>query len=303
MILPFDVPIDSGTRQKGGSVTIRGAGLLSGLLAVWLTSGCVWTAQPTRMVCGACEEPDRFVRLQLRPTQSFHAGPPAFAHPFRLGPEDWKPILASIRVQTSSTKFILVPDKHPAVPAFTPGEIEYLSGTLGRAFAEARPEELVVFGLIHTGQADLVEMTTGGWFVEGSSLHLVLANYHCAVTLPGVRERLAQDPLSPNTGGTFDLPAGAHQTVVREAGLIGPSLNPAPSELAIDYKPLLLARLAIPPEGAPGHAREGRTEPEPATPPALSIEESLALLQRLRDRGLITEAEYEAKKKQLLDRF
>jgi hypothetical protein len=40
---------------------------------------------------------------------------------------------------------------------------------------------------------------------------------------------------------------------------------------------------------------EGRAEPEPAAP-ALSIEESLALLQRLRDRGLITDAEYDTKK-------
>jgi hypothetical protein len=283
-------------------VTIHGAGLLAGLLAAWLSYGCVWTAQPTRMVCGACEEPDRFVRLQLRPTQSFHKGPPALAHPFRLEREDWKPLLASIQVQTSSTKFILVPDKHPAIPAFTPEEVEYLSGTLSKAFAEAKPEELVVFGLIHTGQAELIEMTTGGWFVEGSSLHLVLANYHCAVTLPGIRERLTQDPLSPNTGGAFDLLAGSHQKVVRDSGLIGPSLNPTPSELAIDYKPLLLARLATPGSRLSEKAPEGRTEPLPSLP-ALSIEESLALLQRLRDRGLITDAEYDTKKRQVLDRF
>lgn len=281
---------------------IHGVGLLSGLLAAWLSGGCVWTAQPTRIVCGACEEPHRFVRLQLRPTQTFRASHPAFAHPFRLEPEDWKPLLASIQVQTRSTKLIFIPDRRPAAPAFTPEEIVYLSGTLSKAFAEATPEELVVFGLIHTGAGGLIEMTTGGWFVDGSSVHLLLANYHCAVTLPGVRERLTGDPLSPNTGGTFDLAPGAHQREIREAGLIGPTLSPIPSELAIDYQPLLLARLPLP-ERPASEAREGGAEADPAKPPALSIEESMALLKRLRDRGLITDVEYEAKKKQLLDRF
>jgi hypothetical protein len=283
-------------------VTRRGTGLLSGLLAVWLSCGCSGTAQPTRIVCGACEEPDRFVRLQLRPAPTFHRDRSGFAHPFKLAPEDWQPILASIQVQTWATKFILVPDKQPPAPAFTPDEIAYLGQTLSKAFADATAGEVVVFGLSHTGPGGVVEMTTGGWFVAGSSLHLVLANYHCAVTLPGIRERLTQDPLSPNTGGTFNLPGGPYQTVVRDSSLFGPSLTPGPSEVAIDYKPLLLARLPAAANGR-GQAGKERAETEPARPAGLSIEESMALLKRLRDQGLITDAEYDAKKKQLLDRF
>ncbi|MEW6544308.1 MAG: SHOCT domain-containing protein [Nitrospirota bacterium] len=285
-------------------------GLSLGVLAVaWLAAlgfcGCAGTVQTgppeTRIVCGQCEEGDRFVRLQTR--QAREQGV-RFAHPFRLSPEDWKPILASVQVQTLTTKFLFLPEKQPAVPAFTQDEIDYLSGTLSKAFAEAQPHEIVVFGLAHPGSPDVVEMTTGGWFVERTSLHLVLANYRCAVTMPGVRERLSRDPLSPNTGDTFDLPAGAHQTLVRESSLVGPSLNPTPSELAIDYKPLLLTLLAPRPRGAapPATAADspGREQRGPAR---LSIEESLALLQRLRDRGLVTDEEYRAKKKQLIEQF
>jgi hypothetical protein len=271
------------------------------IIMVSLGQGCAGTRQSdqtqTRIVCGICEEADRFVRLQTRPTRPGGEETRRFAHPFQLSSEDWIAVLASIHVQTRTTTLLFFSAKQPAASAFSPEEIDYLSVTLSKAFAEARPEEWVVFGLSRPGTSGVTEMTTGGWFLEGTTLHLVLANHRCPVSMPGVRELLTRDPLIPNTGGTFELVVGDHQAVVKDADTLPSLFGPTPSELSIDYKPLLLARL---PE-RPVKAGEGRAEP--VKPSGLSIEESMALLKRLRDQGLITDAEYDAKKKQLLDRF
>ena len=71
-----------------------------------------------------------------------------FSHPFRWSAEQWKPILRSIHVQKRGQGVLFFPDPNgPALPAFTPAEVDYLSETLTRAFAQAQPSEVVVFGL------------------------------------------------------------------------------------------------------------------------------------------------------------
>ena len=80
-------------------------------------------------------------------------------------------------------------------PAFTPEEVDYLSMTLSRAFAKASPEQWVVFGLSRPSPASVTEMTTGAWYVEGTTFHLLLANYRAAVCLDNLRDVLDRDPL------------------------------------------------------------------------------------------------------------
>jgi hypothetical protein len=94
-------------------------------------------------VCGTCEEPGRFVRLQAYDSQAFLVNQGGFSHPLYLSPKDWKPILASIRVYAD----LFFPIETTEQPAFTPEEIDYLSMTLSRAFAKASSEQWVVFGL------------------------------------------------------------------------------------------------------------------------------------------------------------
>ncbi len=267
-----------------------------------LCHGCLGPDK-NRIVCGACEEPDRFVRLQTASLHGRDGNATGFAHPFRLSPEDWKPILASLHVQAETKPLPLFLDKRAEVPAFTPDEIDYLSATLSKAFARAKPEEWVVFGLSRPGPGKVTEMTTGGWFLEGDRLHFILANYRCAVTMPGIRDLLMNDPLTPNTGASFTLTPGAHQTLVQTSGADRSPLLPSPLELSIAYKPLLLGEPApsrkAPPSPAPAQAE---AQPDRA-PPRLSIEERLQTLKRLHEQGLITDEEFRAKKKALLDQL
>jgi len=278
--------------------------LLSACLMGLFGQACQGPTQPAGIVCGSCENQDRIVRLQPFNGDSHQDGLRGFTHPFLLSPEDWKHILKSIRVQSRNEVFLFFTTKGPVEPAFTEDEIDYLSATLSRVFAQARPDERVVFALSRHRSSDLTEITTGGWFVNGSSLHLVLANYRYAVTMPTVRALLWQDPLWTKAGPFYDLAPGEHQTVVEEEGSPRRLFSPSLPSLSIAYKQLLLGELAPQLTGRK-YAAPGQLSPPPdqTSPASLSIEERLQMLKRLKDQGLITEEEYRNKKKQLLDQF
>jgi putative oligomerization/nucleic acid binding protein len=262
------------------------------------------TAPATRIACGQCEEADRFVRLQTVPTHSRPVSSQGFTHPFALSPEDWKSILTELHVQRQAEGLLIPVPQGPVLSAFTEEEVSYLSVTLSKAFAQAQPNEWVVFGLTRSTPQGLTELTTGGGYVEGPSLHVVLANYRKVVTMPSTRQLLWERPLRPDAGPAYDLVAGNHQTIVRESGFVPSLLSSAPSELAIAYQALLLGE---PAEASVTQKTTAATQmaipPPTIIAPPLSIEERLQALKRLRAQGLITEEEYRAKKQQLLDQF
>ncbi len=263
--------------------TVARCGLLLALLA-----GCSASFPETRIVCGSCEEPDRFVRLQAAPSSAQPAGPGAFSHPLSLSPQEWGLILDSVKVQNTTSIFLLFTKREPDQPAFRPEDRAILSGMLSKAFAQAQPGELVVFGLTEREATGVMKMTTGGWFAREGELHLVLANHGFAVTMDSIRERLVADPLRPATGRTFEVSAGTHQRVVKDGRLIQRRLDPDPVEVAIAVRPLLA-----------GATKSVTTTDSPPSDRA-SMEERLDRLKRLRETGRITEEEYQQKRKELL---
>lgn len=275
--------------------------LLSTCMIGLLGQACQGPAQSTRIACGACEDKDRIVRLQPAPHQE---GQTAFTHPFLLSPEDWKVILKSIYVQRQVQGFLLFTSKGPVEPAFTDDEVEYLSATLSRVFGQASSNERVVFALSRPQSAGFTEVTSGGWFVKGPSLHLVLANYRYAVTMPAVRELFWQDPMWTEAGPFYDLVPGEHRTVVEEEGFHRRLVSSSLPSLSIEYKQMLLAE-SVSSSNPQKSQTPGTVSPSPSqtSRPGLSLEEGLQMLKRLRDQGLITDEEYRTKRQQLLDQF
>ena len=285
--------------------TSVGVAILTGGLIAGLVQGCAGPTHPPRpvcencrMVCGECEGEDRFVRLQGPSLGLRRDRVPTFSHPSTLSAEEWKIILSSLRVQRQGEPVVVFSlPKGPISDAWTHEEIDYLSRTLRQAFAQAQPTEWVVFGLSRPGAPDISEITTGGWFMEGSHLHLLLANYRYAVTAPNIRELVWENPLSSQVN-VYELVPGDHQTVIqhKEGGLLNAPVN----ELSIAYQPLLLAdplsRAALP----DGSSRSLLPQAESKQP---SMEERLNVLKRLYDQGLITEEEYRSKRSQLLERL
>jgi hypothetical protein len=258
------------------------------LMIAGLALTCGLGAAPaTRMVCGMCEEPDRFVRLQVSTRGSGSEAITPFSHPLHLRAEQWKPILQSIQVQKRGQGILFSGPRGPVMPAFAPEEVEYLSQTLTRAFDQAQPSEWVVFGLTRVRTPEVTDITTGAWYVKGPQLYLVLGNYQEGVTMTNVRELLWQDPLHMIAAPLYDFVPGPHQSVIKEGSTLGTFLIPETLQLALAYQQLA--------DGSPDKGSQLSVQPD------MSLEEKLKRLRRMHDDGLITAEEYAAKKKLLLD--
>jgi hypothetical protein len=266
------------------------------MMAVLAVACSLGAAPASRVACGMCEEPDRFVRLQVSTKDRRAENAQPFSHPFRWSAEQWKPILHSIRVQKRGQGVLFFPVPNgPTVQAFTPAEVDYLSETLTRAFAQAEPSEVVVFGLTHPKIQEMTEITTGAWYVKDAQLHLILGNYREAFTMSSVRELLWRNPLHIIAGALYEFVPGPHQRLLQEGNGLGTFLIPEAPQLALAYQEL---SLAAPPVDS------GQDKRLPSSVyPDFSLEGKLQRLKQIRDDGLITDDEYATKKKALLDGF
>ncbi len=273
-------------------------------LVGWLGQGCAGSPSAPRIACGLCEEPGQFVRLQAYPSHTFLDTQRRFAHPFNLSPEDWRSILASVHIQPRVQPFVFAFVKGKETPVFTPEEVDFLSLTLNRAFTKATPEDLVVFALSQPGPPNITELTTGGWYTEGTKLHLLLANYRAAVSMCNIREVLDRDPLFEVTGSNLYefAPSDFAQKATEKSSFLSVLKSETP-HLVMDYNPLL-KRTTPHPKTHINSRPESGTERKRATlesPP--SIEERLERLKQLEKKGLITKEDYDRKKQELLDQL
>lgn len=255
----------------------------------------------------AHENEERFVRTDARAGDGRADGAGRFAHPVALSPADWMRILAGIRIQPRKDSVFFTTALEPPTGAFAPDEIVYLGRALSETFARARPDEWVVFGMSRVLPSGLNELTTGGWFAEGTRLHLVLANYRHGATRSTVRERLWGEPLRAIAEPFYHVVQGEHQTVVKSAGLLAALASGSGPEIVIEYRALLGA----PPAAARPPSVEKTVPVETAAPapaagprlPPAAAEERLHALKRMREQGLITDEEYREKKKEILGSF
>jgi hypothetical protein len=273
--------------------------ILSALTLSWLCQAC---AQPSPVVSKSSqEEPPRFVRVEARYGAANPSGLTRFNHPLELSEKEWTRLLENVWVRHDPGFFTLASQDEAPIPAFAPDDIAFLSKWLGKAFTRAHPDEWVVFGVSQARSADITEVTTGGWFVEGERLHLMLANYRYAVTMSSVRKRLWDDPLQSMGSRSYTFAPGDYQSATLVGGgFVGDLRGTSIPQLAIDYKGLLKppsATKPVPKSDAPQPA----VSPEQG--PASDSAQKLRELKQLRDEGVITEEEYRTKKKQLLDRF
>jgi hypothetical protein len=253
------------------------------------------------MVCGTCEEPDRFVRLQTRPIPSSLGDQGTFSHPFTLSPQEWKPILASIRVRPVINFLMKGGDEEPA---FAPEEVDYLSMTLNRAFAKASPEQWVIFGLSNPVPTSGTEMTTGAWYVEGTTLHLLLPNFHAPVRMNNLREVLNRDPFFEVLEATrYEfIPTEYADDGSGRQSLLSFVRDETP-HLAIEYQ-LLLAGGPGPKEAQEDQVVGAQSEKfNESGRPSSSLDDRLANLKLLKEQHPITEDDYQKKKQALLDQL
>jgi hypothetical protein len=170
------------------------------------------------------------------------------SHPISLKPEQIAAVLGGVRVHEPIAFVrgdILERDPVPRIhPAFTEQDIAFFAPLLALALSKATPEEVVTFYQTRKISALTREVTSGGLFVQGDALHVILANYRSHTRYMadfGVAEtqddRLTpMQSLAPQEGRLYFEPDSANQE--RSVGGLGKLFHWDRRELAVLYKQL-----------------------------------------------------------------
>jgi hypothetical protein len=237
--------------------------------------------------------------------------------------------------------YVNLPEQQKTAPVFTRRELDRVTGPLLQAFKKAAPDEdvaLVVEGM-HPGEYGLQRcIVTARLFVNNgdqlnvifNKLHVPVNDYDTPMGMEPTDYRL--DPFVPGSrcekaGKKF--PAIIANNVARFHGQDGvlrknwmtvslaaqpqPVPTPAPVVAPPAYQASPPPTIQAPPQTvppayqaprqtAPPAAQDAnRMAPAPAQQPAKTILERLQILKDLRVKGLITEQEYQEKKKEILN--
>jgi hypothetical protein len=192
------------------------------------------------------DKPAAYVRLEFDRTVNKGT---EHSHPIALMPEQIAAVLGGVRIHEPIALVrgdILQPDSVPRVhPAFTDKEIAFFAPLLALALSKATPEEVVTFyQSLHLSGGTSREVTSGGLFVQGDELHLILANYRSHTHYMadfGVAEtqddRLTpMQSLAPQGGRLNFEPHSDKQE--RSVGGLEKLFQPDHRELAVLYKQL-----------------------------------------------------------------
>jgi hypothetical protein len=122
------------------------------------------------------ESPQSFVRLEVDRTLEQEA---KWSHPVSLSPDQMVALLSGLVFEEPVAKLPLYDDfsqprRHSAL---TEPEIALLAPLLAIALKKAGPDEIVTFYHSTARSATHRFVTSGGLFVDGDNLHLLLANY------------------------------------------------------------------------------------------------------------------------------
>jgi hypothetical protein len=231
-----------------------------------------------------------FSRVMLAPKE---AGAVDSDHPLQLQPEGLRQALGKVRVKVNGRDEAL----------FAGDELDPLIEPLQEAFASARPDEDVLLLSTDRREAGLIGTpmgVTARLFVKDGQLNLIVRDarldfvnrYRGTGTLPTFQYG------SRSAVGSADL--SAPQALQRRPDWLALSLNPAaeaPKALSLPV-PLVAPAATVAPASA---AVQPAATARPRDPGLMQeIELRLETLKRLRDKGLISEEEYQQKRRDIL---
>jgi hypothetical protein len=95
-----------------------------------------------------------------------------YSHPISLTPEQAAAVQGGVRIEEPRA-FV----QGDILAVFSDEEIAFFAPLIAQALSKARPEEVVTFYEARYLSAMRRAVTSGGLFVQGDVLHLILANY------------------------------------------------------------------------------------------------------------------------------
>ena len=209
-------------------------------------AGLIYACSPRQFTTVTIyDTPAAYVRLEFDRTVTKGR---EHSHPISLTPEQIAAVLGGVKVDEPIALVrgdILQGNPVPRVhPAFTDKEIELFAPLLALALSKAMPEEVVTFYETRDLSATSREVTSGGVFVQGEELHLILANYRSHTHFMadfGVAET-QDDRLTPMQslapqGGRLDFEPDSAKGE-RPVGGLGKIFQWNHRDLAVRYKQL-----------------------------------------------------------------
>ncbi len=144
------------------------------------------------------ESPASFVRLEADPMVQRDAG---HSHPVTMTAEQMAGVLSGLMIEEPSRLLAFLdkdtePRRHPA---FNEAEIQFFAPLLAKGLGVATAEEVVTFYQTQQDTAIIRKVTSGGIFVDGEEMHVVLTNYRSpthSASDPGVDDTM-DDRLTP----------------------------------------------------------------------------------------------------------
>ncbi|MBI3809829.1 MAG: hypothetical protein HY284_05145 [Nitrospirae bacterium] len=260
-------------------------------LAGLMLFGCSSPSVFTRVVH---QDPSGFVSLES-PLGGGTARITPYRHPVQFTKQEMAAVLQSVGAQRemSSIRYYVLRQDPKSEPVFTPQEIQLLNPRLVAAFSKARPEEVVVFFLNQPRQDSVLEITSGGLFVQDERLYFLLANLRAPVTTASKAERAREHPLSPLSEPDFEMKAGAHQVVLETKSTVLPPWAGAVKGVAIAYRDLETTGSLL---STPGDS----IKPPPSSP---TVDNKLRQLKLWKEQGIISEHDYQEQKRKILDTY
>jgi hypothetical protein len=248
-----------------------------------LLSGCAGRAVTTDVY----KDPVFSVRLRHTLDEGRKPVDRGYQHPLSVSPEEVKTLLRAIRLEYQAGLLqSLVTGSRPRVAeAFSEEESQRMAEGLAAAFARATPADRIEFQFNHRRGVFSAGTTTGVLFAKGNRIEIVLGNYRASPRPKGGGvERGFDDPLEDIGTGSFRIVPGPNQE-------LRPADGPVPEHhgLVMNYTALLASG------SEPSAVQEPLDED--------GIEEKLEILERLREKGLISQEEYDEKRKAILEAF
>jgi len=290
-------------KETGNHIGAWGSWVFRALLlvAAFGIAGCATMRPGEARVKTIWQYSDQYVRIEK---QDPHAGlvVPANIHPADISVDRLRSILESVEVR--------YPGESKAVQLFNDDELKILSENIHTGLASAGPDEDVTFAIIGhyvalMGFLKERMVTTGRVFCLDGHLNIIFGEVHRSVKENEDRRLHPFLPGSRATGsrqewGVAAKPGMEDFTVKRPDWLLFPIAGPTVPVAAPVAVP------AVPQSsGSPVTEKKGVIPAEPREKPAVSgkksVEERLMMLNDLRNKKLITDEEYRAKRLEILN--
>ena len=193
------------------------------------------------------DDPSRFVRLEVDPTVEGN-----HSHPADITTDKMIAVLSGVMIEEPPRFMTSLPslgkDEEPRRhPAFNEAQISFFAPFFAEGLRKATSEEIVTF--YQASQKDtlidkVMFVTSGGMFVNGDELHLILSNYRSETGYapdPGIGAKFdgrstPLQPIAPQQTKVYFEPATA--VAPSQQGILKSLLRPDRREIVVLFKKL-----------------------------------------------------------------